>query len=76
MSEERVPISAHRVNWKLTSISRKGELYHLKYDTPEGPVEVQARTVALTVPAYTAADLLNSAAVRKYIIIISLMGTE
>ncbi|GAX80836.1 hypothetical protein CEUSTIGMA_g8271.t1 [Chlamydomonas eustigma] len=52
-----------RVNWKLSSITKQEDgLYCLKYSTPEGTEEVQARTVALTVPAYTAADLLSEAA--------------
>ena len=59
-----MPPVTKRVNWKLSSISKQADgLYCLKYDTPEGPQEVQARTVALTVPAYTAADLINSVAV-------------
>ncbi len=53
-----------RVNWKLTSISKlPSGLYKLDYDTPEGKTSVQAKTVALTVPAYTAADLLEAVAV-------------
>lgn len=52
-----------RVNWKLTSIVKAPTgLYQLTYDTPEGSVVVDAKTVALTVPAYTAADLIQTAA--------------
>jgi len=50
-----------RVNWKLSKISKLGgsEGYSLVYDTPEGQVEVRSRTVALTVPAYVAAELFK-----------------
>ncbi|KAG1664086.1 hypothetical protein FOA52_011443 [Chlamydomonas sp. UWO 241] len=53
-----------RLNWKLSSITRDASsgLFTLSYDTPEGPTSVQARTIALTVPAYTAADLLQTVA--------------
>ncbi|KAK9804357.1 hypothetical protein WJX72_008949 [[Myrmecia] bisecta] len=48
-----------RVNWKLQDIYKKGDTFVLRYDTPEGPKELKARSVALTVPAYIAADLLR-----------------
>jgi len=52
-----------RVNWKLTSIARTpAGNFKLSYDTPGGQQTVEARTVALTVPAYVAADLLQGAA--------------
>ena len=55
---------ARRLNWKLAEIKREADgTYALAYDTPEGRTVVRARSVALTVPAYTAADLLRSAAV-------------
>lgn len=59
-----VTLAGIRVNWKLTSITRlPSGVFSLKYDTPEGAKEIQAKTVALTVPAYVAADLVQSAAV-------------
>jgi len=55
------------LNWKLSSISKLPDgPYLLKYETPEGPTEVRARTVALTVPAYTAADLIAAVAVSAF----------
>ena len=45
-----------RVNWKLVEVFKTKGLYSLLYDTPEGKVEVSARCVALTVPAYVAGD--------------------
>jgi hypothetical protein len=55
----RPPLRA-RVNWKLQSITKQdsGD-YALVYETPEGAQTITARQVALTVPAYTAADLLK-----------------
>jgi oxygen-dependent protoporphyrinogen oxidase len=57
-----------RCGWALTGIEKEaapaggGEMYRLSYDTPEGRREVRARAVALTVPSYTAAELIKSAA--------------
>jgi oxygen-dependent protoporphyrinogen oxidase len=34
----------------------------LTYDTPDGPQQLRTRTVALTVPAYVAAELLAAQA--------------
>jgi oxygen-dependent protoporphyrinogen oxidase len=50
-----------RLNWNLTAITRDATsgLFTLAYDTPGGPMSVEARTIALTVPAYIAADLLQ-----------------
>jgi protoporphyrinogen/coproporphyrinogen III oxidase len=52
-----------RLGWQLEGISRGDDgLYALSYSTPAGPATLRARSVALTVPAYTAADLVASAA--------------
>ncbi|KAI7846430.1 hypothetical protein COHA_000043 [Chlorella ohadii] len=45
-------------NWALKGIEKEGSVYKLTYDTPAGRKEVRTRTVALTVPAYVAADLV------------------
>ena len=37
----------------------KDNTFGLVYDTPEGQKHIRARAVALTVPAYVAADLLQ-----------------
>ena len=50
-----------RTSWTLKSIEKEGELYRLKYDTPDGPKQVRTKTVALTVPSYVAAELLRPA---------------
>lgn len=48
-----------RVQWKLTGIRKEGSNFQLTYDTPEGMRTIKARSVALTVPAFVAADLLQ-----------------
>ncbi|KAI3427137.1 hypothetical protein D9Q98_007074 [Chlorella vulgaris] len=50
---------AVRTSWQLKAVSKEGDIYKLAYDTPQGQKEVRARTVALTVPAYVAADLIQ-----------------
>jgi hypothetical protein len=48
------------VQWKLTGIKQQGDgTLSLTYSTPDGDKTLRARTVALTVPAYVAADLLE-----------------
>lgn len=48
------------MQWKLTGIQKQGDgTYSLSYDTPDGGKTLRARSVALTVPAYVAADLLQ-----------------
>ena len=50
-----------RVGWKLESLERGPDgIFCLQYTTPGGPVTIKSRTVALTVPAYVAGDLLQS----------------
>lgn len=54
-----------RLNWKLVGLKKREDgNVQLTYDTPQGQKQVVTRTVALTAPAYVAADLLeaNSAA--------------
>ena len=52
-----------RLGWQLEGIAPGGDgTYTLSYATPDGPATVRARAVALTVPAYTAADLVGGAA--------------
>jgi len=49
-----------RTSWKLKSVSKnKDSTFALTYDTPDGQKQIQTRSVALTVPAYIAADLLQ-----------------
>lgn len=50
-----------RVEWKLTGISKKNGSYELKYDTPDGSRTLKSHCVALTVPAYAAANILQVA---------------
>ena len=50
-----------RTSWKLREVIKgKDNTFKLTYDTPDGQKSVRTRTVALTVPAYVAADLLQS----------------
>ena len=50
-----------RLSWKLTQIKKNKEtgLFELSYETPEGNKTIRSKTVALTIPAYTAADLFR-----------------
>ncbi|RZC22809.1 Protoporphyrinogen oxidase 1, chloroplastic [Glycine soja] len=49
-----------KLSWKLSSISKldSGE-YSLTYETPEGVVSLQCKTVVLTIPSYVASTLLR-----------------
>ncbi|PSC75640.1 Protoporphyrinogen oxidase chloroplastic [Micractinium conductrix] len=53
---------AVRTSWDLKAIAKEGDVYKLTYDTPQGCKELRSRAVALTIPAYVAADLLEGAA--------------
>ena len=48
-----------RLGWKLERIERSGSYITLTYSTPRGRRRVRTRSLALTVPAYTAASLLQ-----------------
>ena len=53
------PTPACRCGWKLQGIAKQHDgTFQLTYDTPEGKQRIQTRSVALTVPAYTAATML------------------
>ncbi|KAK7344329.1 hypothetical protein VNO77_13802 [Canavalia gladiata] len=49
-----------KLSWKLLSISKldSGE-YSLTYETPEGVVSLQCKTVVMTIPSYVASALLR-----------------
>ncbi|XP_028770972.1 protoporphyrinogen oxidase 1, chloroplastic-like [Neltuma alba] len=49
-----------KLSWKLSTISKldSGE-YSLTYETPEGVVSVQSKTVVLTIPSHVASTLLR-----------------
>ena len=57
------------IGWKLTSVSKlqggSEQGFLLTYDTPAGEKQLKACTVLLTVPAYTAADMLKSISVSE-----------
>ncbi|KAL3159086.1 hypothetical protein ABBQ32_011084 [Trebouxia sp. C0010 RCD-2024] len=49
-----------RTSWKLNQVTRnKDNTFSLSYSTPDGQKQIKTRAVALTVPAYIAADLLQ-----------------
>ena len=55
----RVSSPACRCGWQLQGIAKQQDgTFQLTYDTPEGRQRIQTRSVALTVPAYTAAAML------------------
>ncbi|XP_065859895.1 protoporphyrinogen oxidase 1, chloroplastic [Euphorbia lathyris] len=49
-----------KLSWKLLSITKldSGE-YSLTYETPEGSVSLQTKSVVLTIPSHIASSLLN-----------------
>ncbi|XP_068662148.1 protoporphyrinogen oxidase 1, chloroplastic [Aristolochia californica] len=49
-----------KLSWKLSSIRKlDGRGYTLIYETPEGLVSLQAKSVVMTVPSYVASSLLQ-----------------
>lgn len=55
-----MPCDICRTSWKLKQVSKnKDDTFTLTYDTPDGQKQIRSRSVALTVPAYIAADLLQ-----------------
>ncbi|CAM0881026.1 unnamed protein product [Alopecurus aequalis] len=49
-----------KLSWKLTSITKsENQGYVLGYETPEGVVSVQAKSVIMTIPSYIASDILR-----------------
>ncbi|XP_039129342.1 protoporphyrinogen oxidase, chloroplastic [Dioscorea cayenensis subsp. rotundata] len=49
-----------KLSWKLTSIKKMdSQGYTLTYETPEGLMSVQTRSVVMTIPSYVAASLLH-----------------
>uniref|UniRef100_A0A7N0VFD0 Protoporphyrinogen oxidase n=1 Tax=Kalanchoe fedtschenkoi TaxID=63787 RepID=A0A7N0VFD0_KALFE len=49
-----------KLSWSLTGIRKaQGGLYSLTYDTPEGPIIVQSKSVVMTVPSHVASSLLQ-----------------
>ncbi|PHU30347.1 Protoporphyrinogen oxidase, chloroplastic [Capsicum chinense] len=49
-----------KLSWKLSSItkSEKGG-YRLTYETPEGVVSLQSRSIVMTIPSYVASNILR-----------------
>lgn len=61
-----------KLSWKLLSISKldSGD-YSLTYETPEGVVSLQSKTVVMTIPSHVASPLLRPLSVsfsQKWII--------
>ncbi|KAI3946895.1 hypothetical protein MKW98_003458 [Papaver atlanticum] len=49
-----------KLSWKLSSIQKSsGGGYNLTYETPEGLISVQAKSVVMTVPSHVASGLLH-----------------
>jgi oxygen-dependent protoporphyrinogen oxidase len=50
-----------KLNWHLTGLLRtESQTYIAEFSTPDGPQQVEARTVVFTTPAYVTAELLAS----------------
>ncbi|CAI9104849.1 OLC1v1003625C1 [Oldenlandia corymbosa var. corymbosa] len=49
-----------KLSWKLSSITKSEDNgYKLLYETPEGIISVQSRSVVMTLPSYVASNLLR-----------------
>eukprot|EP00210_Caulerpa_lentillifera_P001614 g1552.t1 len=49
-----------KINWKLKRVAQDDKgLFILDYETPEGMQSIASKTVALTVPSYVAAEILQ-----------------
>jgi len=49
-----------KLSWKLRSITKEdNQEYVLVYETPEGLISVQAKSVIMTIPSYVASDILR-----------------
>nr|QEG99475.1 chloroplast protoporphyrinogen IX oxidase 1 [Lolium rigidum] len=49
-----------KLSWKLTGITKSdNQGYVLAYETPEGVVSVQAKSVIMTIPSYIASEILR-----------------
>ncbi len=49
-----------KLNWHLLRLSRtEQQTYLAEFSTPDGPQQVEARTVVLTTPAYVTAEILE-----------------
>ncbi|WZZ56313.1 hypothetical protein YC2023_056420 [Brassica napus] len=56
-----------KVSWKLSSISKlPSGGYSLTYETPEGIVTVQSKSVVMTVPSHVASSLLRPLSVSSF----------
>jgi len=57
-----------KLSWKLLNISKldSGE-YSLMYETPEGVVSLQCKTVVLTIPSHVASPLLRPLSVSFFL---------
>ncbi len=50
-----------KLNWHLTGLHRtENKTYIAEFSTPDGPQQVETRTIVLTTPAYVTADLFQS----------------
>ncbi|MBA0652819.1 hypothetical protein Goklo_020045 [Gossypium klotzschianum] len=49
-----------KLSWKLSSITKLGNGgYNLTFETPEGMVSLQSRSVVMTIPSHVASNLLH-----------------
>ncbi|GMI66683.1 hypothetical protein like AT4G01690 [Hibiscus trionum] len=52
--------SSVKLSWRLSSITKLGNGgYSLTYETPEGMVSLQSRSVVMTIPSHVASNLLH-----------------
>lgn len=53
-----------KLSWKLSSILKlENGRYSLTYETPEGLVSLQSRSVVMTIPSHVASSLLRTLSV-------------
>jgi len=48
-----------KLEWKLTKVEKKGDVYFATYDTPAGQTTVTAKTIVSTMPTHAMGDVME-----------------
>lgn len=55
-----------KLSWNLSSITKSDNgLYTLLYETPDGMVSLESKSVVMTVPSYVASSILHPVSVSE-----------